>query len=66
MCLAKGVGGVTPIEDDIEVDYKTDRADTEIKNEIEQALRWNIHVDNYLTGQRQVGGLEFSILKASV
>lgn len=46
--VAKGVRGVTAIEDEIDVDYKTDRADAEIKHEIEQALRWNTHVDNYL------------------
>lgn len=46
--VAKGVRGVTAIEDKINVQYKTDRADSEIKGEIEQALRWNAHVDNHL------------------
>ncbi|MEZ6097715.1 MAG: BON domain-containing protein [Pirellulaceae bacterium] len=46
--VAKGVRGVVAINDEIDVDYKSDRADSEIKHEIEQALRWNTHVDNYL------------------
>lgn len=46
--VAKGVRGVKAINDQIDVDYKLDRADHEIKKEIEQALRWNTHVDNYL------------------
>lgn len=46
--VAKGVRGVTAIKDEIDVDYTTDRLDSEIKNEIKQTLRWNAYVDNYL------------------
>lgn len=54
--VAKGVRGVTAIDDQISVDYKTDRADNEIQKEIEQALRWNTHVDNYLINVSVNGG----------
>lgn len=46
--VAKGVRGVTAIDDQIGVDYKTDRADREIETEIEQALSWNTRVDDNL------------------
>jgi osmotically-inducible protein OsmY len=46
--VAKGVRGVTAIKDEIDVNYKTDRTDAEIKNEIDQALRWNRYVDHFL------------------
>jgi osmotically-inducible protein OsmY len=46
--VAKGVRGVRAIEDQINVAYKIDRPDEEIQDEIEQALRWNAHVDHHL------------------
>lgn len=39
--VAKGVKGVRAVENLIVVDYKTQRADSEIKQDIEQRLRWN-------------------------
>lgn len=44
--VAKGVRGVTAIDSQIDVDYKIERPDREIKREVEQALRWNTHVDD--------------------
>lgn len=44
--VAKGVNGVTAIDDQIEIDYKFNRADDEIETEVQQSLRWNTHVDN--------------------
>lgn len=46
--VAKGVKGVTAVENSIEVDYETDRPDSEIKAEIEKTLRWNTLVDDGL------------------
>lgn len=44
--VAKGVRGVKEVEDNIGVDYETERSDSEIKHDIEQALRWNAYVDD--------------------
>jgi osmotically-inducible protein OsmY len=44
--IAMGVSGVTGITNDIDVEYKSDRADQEIKPEIEEALEWNALVDD--------------------
>lgn len=46
--VAKSVSGVTAIDDDIDVEYETERPDAEIRAEIEQALRWNVLVDHGL------------------
>ncbi len=46
--VAKGVRGVRAVEDQIDVAYKVDRPDEEIQAEIEQTLRWNARVDDYL------------------
>lgn len=54
--VAKGVRGVRAIDDQIDVDYKTDRADGEIENEIEQTLRWNTLVDDNLINVSVNGG----------
>lgn len=43
--VAKGVRGVKEIEDNIEINYTSDRADREIENEVEQALYWDVYVD---------------------
>ncbi len=44
--VAKGVRGVTAVHDKIQVLYKTDRDDSEIKHDIEQTLRWNVYLDD--------------------
>ncbi len=46
--VAKGVRGVTGVKDQIVVSYKTTRSDDEIKQEIRQALKWDIRVNGYL------------------
>jgi len=46
--VAKGVRGVTEVDDQIEIDYATERSDSEIKKEIEAAFRWDTHLDHYL------------------
>ncbi len=46
--VAKGVQGVTGLENKIDVLYKVDRPDAEIEAEIEQALRWDVLVDHAL------------------
>ena len=46
--VVKGVSGVTAVENRIRIDYETTRADLEIKEEIEQALRWDTLVDHFL------------------
>ncbi len=44
--IAMGVSGVTGITNNIEVEYESDRADHEIKPEVEEALEWNALVDH--------------------
>lgn len=46
--VAKGVAGVTELKNEIEVSYDTERPDSEIQAEIEQALRWSVLVDDGL------------------
>jgi osmotically-inducible protein OsmY len=46
--VAKGVKGVTAIENNIQVDYKSERSDLEIRPEIEKRLRWDVLVDHKL------------------
>lgn len=46
--VAKGVRGVVGIDDQIDVIYKVDRTDAEVKREIEESLRWNVYVDDDL------------------
>lgn len=46
--VATGVRGVRGVDDDINVDYATDRPDAEIKREIEEALHWSVYVDDNL------------------
>lgn len=52
--VAAGVSGVREIDSRIMVDYKQDRPDTEIRNEIEQALKWNVYVRFGSTADVQV------------
>lgn len=44
--VAKGVSGVRDVKNVIRIVYETERSGLEIKNEIEQALKWNLHVDH--------------------
>ena len=46
--VTKGVRGVKDVENNIDVDYETDRPDEEIASEIESALRWDRRVDDAL------------------
>jgi osmotically-inducible protein OsmY len=46
--VVKGVRGVTAVDDQITVDYQTQRLDSEIQHEIERTLRWNTLVDDAL------------------
>lgn len=46
--VAKSVKGVVDLKNDIAVNYRTDRRDSEIENEITEALKWNILVDDGL------------------
>jgi osmotically-inducible protein OsmY len=46
--VAMGVKGVSGITNNVDVDYKTDRSDYEIKPEIEEALEWDALVDHQL------------------
>lgn len=41
----KGVNGVRRINNELAVDYETTRPDTEIRTEVEEALRWDRQVD---------------------
>jgi osmotically-inducible protein OsmY len=44
--LARSVRGVSEVENYIAVDYANDRPDFEIKEEIENALTWDVYVDD--------------------
>jgi len=44
--VAKGVRGVKSLDNQIEVDYQSDRSDAEIRAEIKEALRWDVLVDD--------------------
>lgn len=48
LCLtvAKSVSGVKSIENKIQVNYEPNRPDSEIKAEVEAALKWNVFVDH--------------------
>lgn len=46
--VAKSVNGVLSLENLININYKTDRADLEIENEIKEALKWSEMVDDGL------------------
>lgn len=50
--VAKGVRGVRGLINDITVEHDRDRPDSEIKPEIEQALRWDTLVDDSLIDVR--------------
>jgi osmotically-inducible protein OsmY len=46
--VVKGVRGVVAIEDAVQVNYDTERPDSELEEEIKRALHWNIFVDDGL------------------
>lgn len=46
--VAKGQDGVRAIESEIEIDFKSERPDAEIKNEILAGLEWNALIDHAL------------------
>lgn len=46
--VAKGVKGVKGIDNEIAVDFKTDRLDSEIREEVVDSLRWDTFVDDAL------------------
>lgn len=46
--VARSVAGVTSLDNNIQVDYQTERPDIEIQREVEAALRWNALVDDGL------------------
>jgi osmotically-inducible protein OsmY len=46
--VAKGVKGITELENNLIVDYKTDRSDIEIKQDIVQSLKNDVRIDHAL------------------
>lgn len=44
--IAKGVSGVTAVENYIEVDYTRNRLDTEVATEVERLLEWDLYLDD--------------------
>ncbi|MFP4031370.1 MAG: BON domain-containing protein [Desulfococcaceae bacterium] len=46
--VAAGVRGVTAVRNDLEVNYQADRPDGDIRNDIQEALRWDTLVDHGL------------------
>lgn len=46
--VAKSVGGVRALDNQINVDYEKDRSDYEIRTEIEKVLEWDVLVDDGL------------------
>jgi osmotically-inducible protein OsmY len=54
--VAKGVRGVTAVENKIQVNHKDKRPDTEIKAEVEKALHWDTLVDDSLIEVQVVDG----------
>ncbi len=54
--VAKGVRGVTGINNEIQIEYETDRPDAEIKPEIEHRLQWDALVNDGLIDVSVNGG----------
>ncbi len=46
--VVKGVSGVKKVNNNVEIDFKPDRPDFEILNDITQALKFNVRVDHVL------------------
>ncbi len=54
--VAKSVTGVVAMNNKIEIDYKMDRPDREIREDIEQALKWSMLVDEGLINVAVIDG----------
>ncbi len=54
--VARGVKGVTGLTNNINIVYKHERPDMEIRTEVEEALEWNALVDRPLIDVRVDGG----------
>jgi osmotically-inducible protein OsmY len=69
--VAKGVGGVKDVVNSISFTHKKNRADSEIKQEIEQTLRWDVLVDHALikvdvkNGHVELSGIVGSLAEKS-
>lgn len=48
--LAKGVYGVRELVNQLAINYRAERTDTEIREEIVAVLRWDVYVDDVLIG----------------
>jgi osmotically-inducible protein OsmY len=46
--VAKSVTGVVALQNDIDIEYKVNRPDTEIREDISEALKWSVLVDEGL------------------
>lgn len=46
--VAKGVRGVRAIDNDLAVPFQVERPDDEIKEDVEQTLRWDVRIDDGL------------------
>jgi len=46
--VAKGVRGVKALNNDLEIDFTTDRSASEIRTEIEDSIRWDAYLDGAL------------------
>ncbi|MFW6303565.1 MAG: BON domain-containing protein [Candidatus Sumerlaeota bacterium] len=46
--VVKGVRGVRAVDNQLIVEYDTERPDSEIREEVKQALRWDVYVDDTL------------------
>lgn len=57
--IAKNVNGVISVDNNLIVEPKSERADTEIKPEIEKRLRWDVMVDDGLIDVRVDQGKVF-------
>jgi len=58
--VAKGVSGVKALEDKLRVTYDADRTDTELREEIQAALDWDVYIDAALI-QVSVNGAEVTL-----
>lgn len=43
--VAKGVSGVTDLTNQVQVEYTSNRTDSEIEKEVRKALDWNVYID---------------------
>ena len=57
--VAKGVKGVKEVRNQIDVLYKVDRSDEDIRQDIVQALRWDVLVDHAMIDVKVENGMVF-------